>query len=95
MTSIRVKCVLAAMAVIAAPGCGWDDASEADKSSQPADSSRTLAPSQAFGPTYAEGVIEKKIGEPAGLNCSDPKPAEVLRVSWLELKWEWPIPGSD
>ena len=24
-----------------------------------------------------------------------PKPATTLRLSWLELMWEWPIPGSD
>ncbi len=24
-----------------------------------------------------------------------PKPAEKLRISWLELNWEWPIPGFD
>ena len=24
-----------------------------------------------------------------------PKPATVLRVSWLELMWEWPILGAD
>jgi hypothetical protein len=200
--------VLAAMAVIAVAGCGSGDTPDADKTSQPSDassdsssnSSKAAAPSQAFGPTYAEGVIEKKIGEPAGLNCPDdpdqpcdlnfnvtaiqpgapcdaatnppgpdqqflrfdidafpsnetfefpdsadglilqhwsvdgadgslhdlvaypecgdgaapisvpvapgehararvvvraPKPARVLRLSWLELKWEWPIPGSD
>ncbi|WP_123028338.1 hypothetical protein [Mycolicibacterium stellerae] len=199
MTSRRFTCALAAIAVVAAAGCGSGDAADADKDTQSAGASGTPAPSQAFGPTYAEGVIEKKIGEPAGLNCSDdadepcdlnfnvtaiqsgapcdaaerlrpdeqflrfdvdafssnatfefpdsadalllknwsvdgnggtlhdpvaypecgngtapisepvaagtrvrarvviraPKPAEVLRVSWLELKWEWPVPGSD
>ena len=32
---------------------------------------RSSAPSTAVGPTHFEGVIEKKIGEPAGLNCSE------------------------
>ena len=32
---------------------------------------RSTPPSQAFGPTHDAGVIEKKIGEPAGLNCPD------------------------
>lgn len=26
---------------------------------------------QAFGSTHSEGVIEKKIGQPAGLNCPE------------------------
>src|SRR3954470_18567831 len=103
-------------------------------SGQSTGSSTAPAPSQAFGPTYAEGVIEKKAGEPAGLNCPDdsekpcdlnftvtaiqqgapcdaaerpgadqqarvvvraPKPAEKLGLSWRELKWEWPVLGSD
>ena len=49
----------------------FGDAPEAGKASQSSDSSRTPAPSIATGPTYAEGVIEKKVGEPAGLNCPD------------------------
>jgi|SRR4051812_20985488 hypothetical protein len=169
MTSRGVQCVLTAIVVAVVAGCGSGDAP---------------TPSQAFGPTYAEGVIEKKVGEPAGLNCPDdsdkpceaterpgpdqqflrfdveafssnktfefpdsadalllrnwsvdgadgtmhdlvadpacgdgtapigepvvagtrvharfvvraPKPAERLRLSWLELRWEWPVPGSD
>jgi hypothetical protein len=199
MTSRGVQCVLTAIAVAVVAGCGSGDAPEADTKGQPNDSSTAPAPSQAFGPTYAEGVIEKKVGEPAGLNCPDdsdkpcdlnftvtaiqpgapceaaerpgpdqqflrfdveafssnktfefpdsadalllrnwsvdgadgtmhdlvaypecgdgaapigepvavgtrvharvivraPKPARVLRLSWLELKWEWPAPGSD
>jgi hypothetical protein len=199
MSSTGVQCVLAAIAVVAVAGCGSGDAPEADRLVQSTGSSTAPAPSQAFGPTYAEGVIEKKIGEPAGLNCPDasekpcdlnftvtaiqsgascdaaerlgadqqflrfdieafssnktfefpdsadalllrnwsvdgadgtlndlvaypecgdgtapisepvaagtrmharvviraPKPAEKLRLSWLELKWEWPVPGSD
>ena len=200
MTPARVQCVLAAIALIGAAGCGSGDAPEAGKASQSSDSSRTPAPSIATGPTYAEGVIEKKVGEPAGLNCPDdpelpcdlnftvtaiqqsapydaaaepvgpdqqflrfdidafssnetfefpdsadalllknwsidgaggsahdlvaypecgggtapigepvapgthararavlraPKPAKTLRLSWLELKWEWAVPGSD
>jgi hypothetical protein len=187
MTPRRVQCVLAAMAAVAAAGCGSGDTQDAHESI-------------ATGPTYAEGVIEKKVGEPAGLNCPDnpnktcdlnfsvtaiqqgaacdaaadppgpdqqflrvdieafsrdkafefpdsadalllphwtvdgadgarhdlvaypecgdgaapisepvapgtrararvvvnaPKPARKLRVSWLELNWEWPIVGSD
>ncbi len=41
--------------------------------------SKAPAPSQAFGPAHSEGVIEKKIGEPAGLNCpQDPdKPCDL------------------
>ena len=199
MTSTGVPCVLAAIAVVAVAGCGSADVPEADTSGQSTGSSTAPAPSQAFGPTYAEGVIEKKVGEPAGLNCPDdsekpcdlnftvtaiqpgapcdaaerpgpdqqflrfdiesfssnktfefpdsadalllrnwsvdgadgtlhdlvadpecgdgtapigepvaagtrvharivvraPKPAKMLRLSWLELKWEWPVPGSD
>ena len=71
MTSTRVPCVLAAIALIAVAGCGSADAPEADKSSQSTGSSTAPAPSNATGPTYAEGVIEKKVGEPAGLNCPD------------------------
>jgi hypothetical protein len=199
MTSRVVRCVLAATAVVAVAGCGSDAAPEADTKGEPTDSSTAPTPSQAFGPTYAEGVIEKKVGEPAGLNCPDdsnkpcdlnftvtaiqpgvpcdaaerpgpneqflrfdveafssnktfefpdsadalllrnwsidgadgtlhdlvaypecgdgtapmgepvtagkrvharvvvraPKSADLLRLSWLELKWEWPVPGSD
>jgi hypothetical protein len=199
MTSTGVQCVLAAIAVVAVAGCGSNDAPETDTSGQSTGSSTASAPSQVFGPTYAEGVIEKKVGEPAGLNCPDDsekpcdlnftvtaiqqgapcdaaerpgadqqflrfdieafssnktfefpdsadalllrnwsvdgadgtlgdllaypecgdgtapisepvaagarvharvvvrasKPAEKLRLSWLELRWEWPVPGSD
>ncbi len=192
--------MLAAVAVVAVTGRGSGDTADAHETSQSSDSSKAPAPSIATGPTYAEGVIEKKIGEPAGLNCPDdpnktcdlnfnvtaiqqgaacdeaadrpgpdqqflrvdieafsrdkafefpdsadalllqhwtvdgadgarhdlvaypecgdgaapisepvapgthararvvvnaPKPAEKLRISWLELNWEWPISGSD
>ncbi len=186
MTPSRFQRVLAAVVLIAVAGCGSDDFTKAPP------------PSTATGPTYAEGVIEKKVGEPAGLNCPDdpnkscdlnfaitaiqqgaacdadrpapdqqflrvdieafssgktfefpdsadalllqhwtvdgadgarheliahprcgdgaapvsepvapgtrararvvvtaPKPAEKLRISWLELNWEWPISGTD
>ena len=192
--------MLAAVAVVAVTGCGSGDTADAHETSQSSDSSKAPAPALHTGPTYAEGVIEKKIGEPAGLNCPDdpnktcdlnfnvtaiqqgaacdeaadrpgpdqqflrvdieafsrdkafefpdsadalllqhwtvdgadgarhdlvaypecgdgaapisepvapgthararvvvnaPKPAEKLRISWLELNWEWPISGSD
>jgi hypothetical protein len=71
MTPATVRCVIAASAVIALSGCGPGDAPEADETSQTSSASRAPVPSQAFGPNHAEGVIEKKIGEPAGLNCSE------------------------
>jgi hypothetical protein len=200
MTPRRFQCVLAAVAVVAVTACGSGTTRDAHMASQSSDSNKASAPSTATGPTYAEGVIEKKVGEPAGLNCPDdpnkscdlnftvtaiqqgaacdaaagrpgpdqqflrvdieafssgktfefpdsadalllqhwtvdgadggrhdvvaypecgdgaapisepvapgthararvvvnaPKPAEKLRISWLELNWEWPISGSD
>jgi hypothetical protein len=75
MTPKRAGCVLAALAVIGVAGCGSGGSSKTDMSSQASDdtstTTRSTAPSQAFGPTHTEGVIEKKIGEPAGLNCPD------------------------
>src|ERR1700759_3310873 len=70
MTPATVRCVIAVMAFIALSGCGSRDAHEADGTSQTPSASRAPVPSQAFGPNHSEGVIEKKIGEPAGLNCS-------------------------
>jgi hypothetical protein len=73
------------MAVIAVAGCGSGGSPEPDTSSQASDetstTTRSTAPSQAFGPTHTEGVIEKKFGEPAGLNC----PRELGTAVRLEL----------
>ncbi|RDH77452.1 hypothetical protein DVS77_16195 [Mycolicibacterium moriokaense] len=69
MTPKRVLCALAATAAVAIVGCGSGRGPQADETTTSAGGAPT--PSQAFGPTYAEGVIEKKIGEPAGLNCPD------------------------
>ena len=67
---LQVRCVLAVLAVVAAAGCGSTDSGQATASGEEATSpTRSTAPSTAEGPTHYEGVIEKKIGEPAGLNC--------------------------
>jgi hypothetical protein len=71
MTPTTARFVVAAMAVFALSGCGSGDAPEADGTNQTSSASRAPVPSQAFGPNHSEGVIEKKIGEPAGLNCSE------------------------
>ncbi len=61
MPPATAPCLLVAIACLAVTGCGH---------SPPAPVKPTN-PSVAFGPTRHEGVIEKKIGEPAGLNCPD------------------------
>jgi hypothetical protein len=74
MKPLRVAHVLAAIAIVGIAGCGADGPSEPEASSEQAaetSTTRSSAPSTAVGPTHYEGVIEKKIGEPAGLNCSD------------------------
>jgi hypothetical protein len=63
--------VLAAAVLVTLSGCGSAHSPGADGSSQTSSARRPPTPSQAFGPNHSEGVIEKKIGEPAGLNCSD------------------------
>lgn len=69
LQTTQVGCVLA---VVAVAGCGSGDSGEPAASSQETGSTtRSSAPSTAVGPTHFEGVIEKKIGEPAGLNCSE------------------------
>ncbi len=73
MTSTPFRCALIAL-FIAVAGCGSGGSSQPEASSQDSDATsttRSSAPSTAVGPTHFEGVIEKKIGEPAGLNCSE------------------------
>jgi hypothetical protein len=47
------------------------DREASGQDSEPTSTTRSSAPSTAKGPTHFEGVIEKKIGEPAGLNYSE------------------------
>ncbi len=61
MSSTTAPCVLVAIACLAITGCGHSTPAPA----------RPANPSVAYGATRHEGVIEKKIGEPAGLNCPD------------------------
>ncbi len=61
MPITTVRLLLAAIATVAAAGCGSADAPAPDAGGD----------RQALGPAQFEGVIEKKIGEPAGLNCPD------------------------
>jgi hypothetical protein len=62
MSSTRLRGALAAIACLAIAGC---------HSGPPPPPPKPANPSVAYGPTRHEGVIEKKIGEPAGLNCPD------------------------
>jgi hypothetical protein len=58
------------MAVVVA-GCGSGDTPEAGETSPTSNSTTSPAPSIAKGTPQPEGVIEKKIGQPAGLSCID------------------------
>ncbi len=76
LQTTQVAGVLAAavVAAVVVAGCGSGEPGESDASGQEAGSSstrRSSAPSTAVGPTHFDGVIEKKTGEPAGLNCSE------------------------
>jgi len=62
-SSISARCWAVAFALIAATGCQHDT-----PSAEPSN------PSAAAGPTQREGVIQKRVGEPAGLNCPTPRP---------------------
>ena len=67
MAMSTARCWIVAIATIALTGC--QHSTPAAEPSTP--SAEAGKPSAAYGPTQQEGVIEKKIGEPAGLNCPD------------------------
>ena len=71
------RCWIVAIATIALTGC-----QHSTPSAEPSTPSAAAGkPSAAYGPTQQEGVIEKRIGEPAGLNCPD-DPAQQCDVNF-------------
>jgi hypothetical protein len=103
MTPRWLLCVLATTAAVAVAGCGSGGGRQADGTTTvPPRPGSEQKPSQALGPTYAEGVIEKKIGEAAGLNCpDDPNAACDLNFNVTAIQQDAPCadaidrPGPD